>query len=90
MSLSSAAYGLAEGGLCLACNFCPSRIKVRPIYEHLLKKKNQKTHSSVKILAAKKAIIAAGNHEDLIFSDHAPSLHNSRCWLDITGTIFAE
>lgn len=52
-----------------------------------LKKKN---HSSVKILAAKKAIIAAGNREDLIFSDHALSLHNSPCWLDITGTIFAE
>lgn len=52
--------------------------------------KKKINHSSVKILAAKKAIIAAGNHEDLIFSDRTPSLHNSRCWLDITGTIFAE
>lgn len=55
-----------------------------------LKKNKINNHSSVKILAAKKVIIAAANREDLIFSDHALSLHNSRCWLDITGTIFTE
>jgi len=60
----------------LACNFCPSRVKIQPIYERLLKKIY---HSSVKMLAAKKTIIAAGNHEDLIFSDHPLSLLNSRC-----------
>lgn len=53
-------------------------------------KKKINNHSSVKILAAKKAIMAAGNREDLIFSDHALSLHNYHCWLDITSTIFGE